>query len=71
MELRGEYRIAAPRAQVWAMLNDAAILRDCIPGCESLEGTPADGLFGARHDQGRPGEGHLQRFRHALQRQRA
>jgi carbon monoxide dehydrogenase subunit G len=47
MELRGEYRIAAPRAQVWAMLNDAAILRDCIPGCESLEGTPADG-FSAR-----------------------
>ena len=47
MELRGEYRIAAPRAQVWAMLNDAAILRDCIPGCETLEGTPEDG-FSAR-----------------------
>jgi carbon monoxide dehydrogenase subunit G len=47
MELRGEYRIAAPRARVWAMLNDADVLRGCIPGCESLEGTPQDG-FSAR-----------------------
>ncbi len=39
MELRGEYRIAAPREQVWALLNDAAVLRECIPGCESLEVT--------------------------------
>src|SRR5918997_793845 len=47
MELRGEYRIAAPRAQVWASLNDAAVLRECIPGCESLEGSPGEG-FSAR-----------------------
>ena len=47
MELRGEYRIPAPRAQVWAMLNDATVLRDCIPGCETLEGTPEEG-FSAR-----------------------
>jgi carbon monoxide dehydrogenase subunit G len=47
MELKGEYRIAAPRERVWAMLNDPAVLRDCIPGCESLEGSPADG-FAAR-----------------------
>lgn len=47
MELKGEYRIPAPRDQVWAMLNDAAVLRDCIPGCETLEGSPAEG-FSAR-----------------------
>jgi carbon monoxide dehydrogenase subunit G len=47
MELKGEYRIPAPRDQVWAMLNDPGILRACIPGCESLEGSPADG-FSAR-----------------------
>jgi carbon monoxide dehydrogenase subunit G len=47
MELKGEYRIPAPRDQVWAMLNDPTVLRECIPGCESLEGSPADG-FSAR-----------------------
>ena len=30
MELRGEYRIAAPRARVWAMLNDADVLRGIL-----------------------------------------
>jgi carbon monoxide dehydrogenase subunit G len=47
MELKGEYRVPAPRELVWAMLNDAAVLRECIPGCESLEGSPAEG-FAAR-----------------------
>jgi len=37
MDLSGEYRIAAPRAQVWAALNDTEVLRACIPGVESLE----------------------------------
>ena len=63
MELKGEYRIPAPREQVWAMLNDPDVLRDCIPGCESLEGSPGEGVCRARHDQGRPGEGDLQRRR--------
>lgn len=47
MELKGEYRVPAPREHVWAMLNDPAVLRECIPGCESLEGSPAEG-FAAR-----------------------
>ncbi len=47
MELKGEYRIPAPREQVWEMLNDPAVLRECIPGCESLEGSAEDG-FAAR-----------------------
>ena len=36
MELNGQQRIAAPRQQVWDALNDARILKACIPGCESL-----------------------------------
>jgi len=37
MEMKGEQRIPAPRERVWAALNDADILRQCIPGCETLE----------------------------------
>ncbi len=37
MEIKGEYRIVAPREKVFAALNDASILKACIPGCESLE----------------------------------
>jgi carbon monoxide dehydrogenase subunit G len=37
MEMTGSYRIAAPRDRVWAALNDPAVLKDCIPGCESLD----------------------------------
>ncbi len=39
MEIKGEYRIAAPREKVFAALNDPAILQACIPGCRSLEKT--------------------------------
>jgi uncharacterized protein len=37
MDMTGEYRIPAPREQVWAALNDPAILKAALPGCESLE----------------------------------
>ena len=37
MEIKGEYRIAAPREKVFAALNDPDILQACIPGCETLE----------------------------------
>jgi carbon monoxide dehydrogenase subunit G len=37
MEIKGEYRIAAPRDKVFAALNDQEILKACIPGCESLD----------------------------------
>ena len=47
MDLTGEYRIPARREKVWAMLNDPDVLRDCIPGCEMLEGSPEEG-FSAR-----------------------
>ena len=39
MEIKGEYKIAAPREKVFAALNDQAVLQACIPGCESLEKT--------------------------------
>ncbi|MDO9417721.1 CoxG family protein [Pararhizobium sp.] len=39
MDLSGEERISAPRDVVWAALNDPAILKSCMPGCQSLEKT--------------------------------
>lgn len=39
MEMKGEYRIAAPRERVWAALNDPEVLKASIPGCEELEKT--------------------------------
>ena len=44
MELKGNRAIAADRATVWARLNDAETLKACIPGCETLTGTPTDGF---------------------------
>ncbi len=37
MDMTGERRIAAPRGKVWDALNDPAILKLSIPGCDSLE----------------------------------
>jgi carbon monoxide dehydrogenase subunit G len=37
MEIKGEYKIPAPREKVFAALNDPVVLQACIPGCESLE----------------------------------
>jgi uncharacterized protein len=37
MVIEGEERIEAPVAKVWEALNDPEILKECIPGCESLE----------------------------------
>jgi uncharacterized protein len=39
MEIKGEYKIPAPREKVFAALNDPTVLQACIPGCESLEKT--------------------------------
>lgn len=35
--IEGEETIAASTEKVWAALNDPEILKDCIPGCQSLE----------------------------------
>lgn len=37
VDMSGEERIAAPVQKVWEALNDADVLKACIPGCESLE----------------------------------
>jgi len=39
MDMNGSHRIPAKRETVWEALNDPAILKACIPGCESLEKT--------------------------------
>ena len=39
MDLSGERVISADREAVWKALNDPDILRECIPGCETLEKT--------------------------------
>jgi carbon monoxide dehydrogenase subunit G len=36
MELTGEQILPAPRARVWAALNDPEILKRCIPGCQEI-----------------------------------
>ena len=42
MELQGERLIPARVEATWAALNDPAVLKACIAGCESLEKTAAD-----------------------------
>ena len=37
--IEGEERISAPVEKVWAALNDPAVLKESIPGCQSLEKT--------------------------------
>ena len=36
MDMSGEYVILAPRQAVWEALNDPNILKQCIPGCDSI-----------------------------------
>ena len=42
MELQGERLIPATQDKTWAALNDPAVLKACITGCESLERTGDD-----------------------------
>lgn len=37
MDINGSYRIPASREAVWGALNDPDVLRECIPGCETLD----------------------------------
>jgi carbon monoxide dehydrogenase subunit G len=36
MTMTGEVQLPASREVVWAKLNDPAVLKSCIPGCEEL-----------------------------------
>lgn len=44
MKMTGEQHIAAPRQRVWEALNDPEILRQSIPGCQSLDKEADDRL---------------------------
>ena len=37
MQMNDSQRIPASQEKVWAALNDPAVLKQCIPGCQSLE----------------------------------
>jgi carbon monoxide dehydrogenase subunit G len=37
MDMTGEYHVPAPRQKVYDALNDTEILKQCIPGCETIE----------------------------------
>jgi uncharacterized protein len=37
MQMSDSQRILASKEKVWTALNDPAVLRQCIPGCQSLE----------------------------------
>src|SRR5260370_39270699 len=47
MTMNGEVQLAAPRDVVWTKLNDPAVLKACIPGCEELEKTEDNSGFRA------------------------
>ncbi|MGE0238253.1 MAG: carbon monoxide dehydrogenase subunit G [Parvibaculaceae bacterium] len=47
MKMSGEEVIAAARETVWKALNDVEILKQCIPGCETITKT-SDTQFEAR-----------------------
>ncbi len=43
MDMNGSQRIEASREKVYAALNDTEILKQCVPGCETIEKTsPTD-----------------------------
>jgi uncharacterized protein len=39
MTMTGEYQLPASQQTVWEKLNDPAVLKACIPGCEQLDKT--------------------------------
>lgn len=47
MKMNGEEVIPAPVRAVWEALNDPQVLKQCIPGCESITRT-VDNAFSAR-----------------------
>lgn len=42
MKLEGEFTFNAPREKVWSILNDPAVLKKHMPGCDSLEAVGDD-----------------------------
>ena len=44
MHMSDSREIAADPATVWAAILDPEVLKACVPGCESMTGTPEDGF---------------------------
>lgn len=44
MELNDSRDIKANPTVVWAAILNADVLKECVPGCESMTGNPADGF---------------------------
>ena len=44
MEMTGSITIAADRETVWAALLDPQILKQCVPGCQEMDGTADEGF---------------------------
>jgi carbon monoxide dehydrogenase subunit G len=44
MTMTGQYQLPAPQQAVWEKLNDPAVLKACIPGCQELEKTGDNGF---------------------------
>jgi uncharacterized protein len=42
VKISGTHLLNAPRDRVWQCLNDPAFLKECLPGCESMEATGPD-----------------------------
>jgi uncharacterized protein len=42
MEMKGERLLPAGRATAWGLLNDSEVLRQCVPGCESMTSIAAN-----------------------------
>ena len=42
MKISGTHRLSAPRERAWQCLNDPVFLKECLPGCESMEATGPD-----------------------------
>jgi uncharacterized protein len=42
VKVSGTNLLNAPRDRVWQCLNDPAFLKECLPGCESMEATGPD-----------------------------
>lgn len=47
MQLTDQREIRADAATVWAAILDPEVLRQCVPGCESMTGTPETGFEAA------------------------
>ncbi len=47
MDMKDSRIINAPQAKVWAALNDPAMLKQCIIGCDSLDATAEDTFVAA------------------------